>query len=77
MKARDAGRTALTVFGAALPVQAYLHTFLAGRMAEAVVSSALAKGRLPERDSNLDDADSEIARSAEWATEERGGPLPE
>jgi len=65
LKARDAGRTALTVFAAALPAHAYLHTFLAGHVAEAVVSSALAKRRLLERDSNLDDAESEIAGSAE------------
>ena len=65
LKARDAGRTALTVFGAALPAHAYLHTFFAGHVAEAVVSSVLAKRRLPERDSNLDDAESEIAGSAE------------
>lgn len=56
---------ALTVFGAALPAHAYLHTFLAGRVAEAVVSSVLVKRRLPERDSNFDDADSKIAGSAE------------
>ena len=55
------------VFGAALPAHVYLHTFLVGRVAEAVVSSALAKRLLPERDSNLDDAESEIAGSAEFA----------
>jgi len=65
LKSRDAGHTALTVFGAALPAQAYLHTFIAGHVAEAVVSSVLAKRRLLERDSNLDDAESEIAGSAE------------
>jgi hypothetical protein len=65
LKSSDAGRTALTVFGAALPAHAYLHTFIAGLIAEAVVSSALAKRRLLERDSNLDDAESEIAGSAE------------
>jgi hypothetical protein len=65
LKASDAGRTALTVFGAALPAHAHLYTFIAGLVAEAVVSSALAKRRLLERDSNLDDAESEIAGSAE------------
>ena len=33
LKSSDAGRTALTVFGAALPAHAYLHTFIAGHVA--------------------------------------------
>ena len=53
------------MFGAALPAHAHLYTFIAGLVAEAVVSSVLAKRRLLERDSNLDDAESEIAGSAE------------
>ena len=41
LKASDALRTALTVLGAALSARAHLHTFLTGKVAEAVVSVGL------------------------------------